>query len=283
MTKPRLQVSFSGGRTSGFMAWWLKRYMSGVFDMHFVFANTGFEHPDTLRFVDAADKSFGLNLTWVEAVVHAGRKASTHRVVTYETASRNGEPFEAVVAKYGLPNRTFKLCTRELKANTMRSFVENGLGWGKDYSIAIGIRADEKRRVSPTATEQRIIYPLVDMVPTIKDDVLAFFESYDWDLRIQEREGNCLTCFQKSDAKLNTVWREHPEHFAFFKHLEDTYSHVGPNNVPGPRKIFRMRRSTADLVAGFQEADADSTGRFSETDSGTCSESCELFEMEITQ
>ena len=284
MTKPRLQVSFSGGRTSGFMSWWLKQHMSDVYDMRFVFANTGFEHPDTLRFVDAVDKQFGLDLTWVEAVVHLGtRKASTHRVVTYDTASRNGEPFEAVVAKYGLPNRTFKLCTRELKANTMRSFVENGLGWGKDYEIAIGIRADERRRVSATATEQRIVYPLVDMVPTIKDDVLAFFEGRDWDLAIPEREGNCLTCFQKSDAKLNTLWRDHPEHFTFFKHLEETYPHVGPNNVPGPRKIFRMRRSTADLIAGFQEADTDSVRMSSDAESGTCSESCELFEMEVTQ
>lgn len=279
--KRRLQVSISGGRTSAYMSWWLKHNLSDRYDMHFVFANTGFEHPDTLRFLNDVDRKFGLSVTWVEAVVHGGkRKASTHRVVTYETASRNGEPFEAVVRKYGLPNKVFKLCTREMKANAMRSFVEQELGWGKDYSIAIGIRADERRRVSPTATKQRIIYPLVDFVPTDKIDVLDFFSEFSWDLRIPEHEGNCLTCFQKSDAKLNTLWREHPEYFDLFKRFEIKYSGVGPNYEPGPRKIFRLRRSTQELVSGFALANADSSHMFSNQDSGSCSESCELFEME---
>ena len=49
---------------------------------------------------------------WLEAVVYPGRKGCGHPVVNYETASRNGRFSEAVCAKYGLPNQTFKLCAQ---------------------------------------------------------------------------------------------------------------------------------------------------------------------------
>ena len=273
--KKKLQVSFSGGRTSAYMSYWLKKNMSHVYDMKFVFANTGAEHPDTLRFVNEVDKRFGLDLNWVEAVVHDGRKSCTHKLVDYRSAARNGEPFEAVVAKYGLPNRTFRLCTRELKANPMRSFMRS-IGWA-DAEIAIGIRTDEVRRVSPTAAQQKFIYPLVFMHPTDKQDVLAFFEDFDWDLKIKEYEGNCRACFQKSDKKLNTLYRETPEVFDFPVRLDQLYSSVGPNNVDGPRKMYRGRRSTSELLAQFEIADMDSKAMFSDMDGG-CSESCEPFE-----
>lgn len=47
------------------MSAWLKANKADEYDMQFVFANTGCEHEDTLRFVDVVDKHFGLNLTWV--------------------------------------------------------------------------------------------------------------------------------------------------------------------------------------------------------------------------
>jgi len=200
--------------------------------------------------------------------------------VNIEIAARNGEPFEAVVSKYGLPNQTFKLCTREMKANTMDSYSESV--WGADnFEVAIGIRADERRRVSKNATKNRIVYPLVDMTPTTKEDVLEFFGNLHWDLRIPEYLGNCITCFQKSDKKLNTIYRESPAEFEFFRHLENTYSGVGPNNVPGPRKFFRKYRSTKDLTAAFDYLNVDSSKMINDEDSGTCSESCEVYETEL--
>lgn len=279
LVKPRLRVSFSGGRTSAYMAIWLKQNMADVFDMRFVFANTGWEHPDTLRFVNEVDQRYGLGLAWVEAVPRRGTgKSSGHRVVTYETASRNGEPFEAVVAAYGLPNKTFQLCNRELKKNAMKSYAES-IGWKNgSYSTAIGIRADETRRVNPeTAEEEKLIYPLVSLIPTSKDEVLAFFEDFDWDLRIPEHEGNCIACFKKSDKKLLTLYRENPANFDFPIKLDQLYRNVGPNNVPGPRRMYRGHRSAPDLVAEFAAAEP---GYKPPTHDGGCSESCEVYETE---
>lgn len=261
------------------MSIWLKQNMAERYDMRFVFANTGWEHPDTLRFVNEVDTRYDLGVTWVEAVPRRDTgKSSGHRVVTYETASRNGEPFEAVVAAYGLPNMTFQLCNRELKRNAMQSYAQS-IGWkNRTYETAIGIRADETRRVNPkTAVNERLVYPLVDWFQTVKDDVLAFFEDFDWDLRIPEHQGNCIGCFKKSDRKLLTLYRESPTNFDFAVRLDHLYRNVGPNNVPGPRRMYRGFRSAPDLVAEFAGA---TSGYSPPIHDGGCSESCEVYETE---
>lgn len=156
----KLSVSVSGGRTSAYMAKRIKDVADarGIESL-FIFANTGAEHPDTLRFVNDVDKHLGLDLVWVEAVVHPERKACTHKVVTFATASRCGEPFGQVCAKYGLPNQSFKLCTRELKLNPMNSY-HSSIGWAKkSYVTAIGIRADETRRVAPQPMHRTLSTP----------------------------------------------------------------------------------------------------------------------------
>lgn len=278
---PKLQVSFSGGRTSAFMSIWLKKNFSSFYDMHFVFANTGWEHPDTLRFVNEIDTRFELNLTWVEAVANPGRKSSSHRIVNYQSASRNGEPYEAVVQKYGIPNQVFSLCTRELKLNPMNSYMRSiGLPKGC-YETAIGIRADEQRRVrKESALANRIVYPLATWFPTTKEQVLDFFEDFDWDLKIPEHQGNCIGCFKKSEKKLLRLYQEDAKNFEFPIKLEHLYSNVGPNNVPGPRKMYRGYRSASDLVAQFETVGADYKPGI---DDGGCSESCEIYETEIVK
>ncbi|SOE37598.1 phosphoadenosine phosphosulfate reductase family protein [Delftia acidovorans] len=274
--KPRLRVSFSGGRTSAYMSIWLKQNMSDVYDMRFVFANTGWEHPDTLRFVNEVDTRYGLGVTWVESTPRRELgKSSGHRVVVYETASRQGEPFEAVAAAYGLPNQTFGHCTRELKLNPINDYFSS-IGWAGTQT-AIGIRADERRRVSKRAGAAGIIYPLVDMIPTDKQDVLDYFEGFDWDLRIPEHQGNCIGCFKKSDKKLLTLYREDPENFAFPVRLDHMYRNVGPNNIPGPRRMYRGHRSAQDLVAEFAAASDD---YHPPVDEGGCSESCEVYDTQ---
>lgn len=264
------------------MAQWLKKNMSHRYEMVFVFANTGWEHWKTLKFADAVDKYFGLNLVWVEAVPRrSSGKSSGHRVVTYETASRNGEPFEAVVAAYGLPNMTFQLCNRELKKNAMQSYAQS-IGWkNRSYETAIGIRIDEMRRVNKeTAKKERLVYPLVDWEPTDKQDVLAFFEDFDWDLGIPEHQGNCIGCFKKSERKLLTLYREDPSNFDFAIKIDQLYRNVGPNNVPGPRKMYRGFRSAQDLVDQFRATD---DAYQAPTTDGGCSESCELFPTEAME
>src|SRR5690606_18506649 len=95
-----------------------------------VFANTGRENEETLKFVKRCSEHWNVHITWIEAVVnHGERVGSGHRVVSFETASRNGEPYEEVIKKYGIPNKGYPHCNRELKLNPLRSFVQEDLEW----------------------------------------------------------------------------------------------------------------------------------------------------------
>lgn len=278
--KKKLSVSVSGGRTSAYMAHWLKKNKSDEYDMVFIFANTGQEHPDTLRFLHDVDKNFGLNLVWVEAKVNTGRKSTSHTVVSYETASRNGSPFENIISKYGLPNQVFKHCSRELKLRPITSYVKNEIGWKKgEYESAIGIRYDEARRVSEHRFKNNIIYPLVDMNPVDKSFVIEWFSKYEWDLKIPEYLGNCLTCYKKSTNKLGLVYETDPSYFDFFSRMDKKYGFKKPlcDTSDGPRKIFRGYRTTEEMISYIK-----TIGNFSSNfieENSECSESCEPFVM----
>ena len=119
----KLAISFSGGKTSAYMTKWLIDNKVNDYDDYVItFSNTGQENEETLRFINLCDKEWGLNVVWLEAVVNPLPGIGTkHKIVTYETASRNGEPFEAVIKKYGIPNQTFQTCNREMKLAVMRS------------------------------------------------------------------------------------------------------------------------------------------------------------------
>lgn len=236
--KELIIVSFSGGRTSAYMCWWLINNMSELYDFKFIYANTGQEHPNTLEFVNNVDKFLGLDLVWVESVVHHGkRKSSTHKVVSYETADRNGEVFEEVIKKYGLPKTGWMHCTRELKINPIQSWMRAN-GYSK-HRRALGIRHDEFRRVK---NEKGYIYPLATIAQVTKEDVLSFWSKQPFDLEITEEKGNCWFCFKKSDKKLNKIATENPEAFDWIKRMEEKYHE--------DTKIFRNHRSTLDILNG---------------------------------
>ena len=299
-----INISVSGGRTSAYMAWWMSQNRQAVAEYlgceesamryYFTFANTGMEHDDTLRFMNDVDnKLLGGQVVWVEGVAQHGKRLGTkHRVVTYETAYRNNQwkdpkhPFHDNILKYGISNTTFMPCTRELKKNAMDSYRTHSLGLksSKEYYTAIGIRADEDRRVSKNAGVQNIIYPLVHINPVDKEDVLDAFSAFDWDLKIPEWQGNCITCYKKSFKKLNKVWHETPEAFEFNDWMETHYQFIGPefkkHGVTRPRTFFRGNRSTKDMIAMFRENPADPSDFIDVMNDAGCSESCEMYETE---
>ncbi|CAI0908380.1 PUA domain (predicted RNA-binding domain) [Serratia quinivorans] len=287
MSKQKLLVLFSGGLTSAFMTRRLLNEYADDYEMIVVFANTGQENDETLDFVHACDVNFGFNTVWIEAVVHPGRIATTHRIVTYESAMRFGEPFEEIVRKYGIPNHSYPHCTRELKENPIHSYVRS-IGWGKgDYLTAIGIRTDEQRRVKRSISKQTgqiRIYPLVDLFPSDKLDVLDFWEQQTFTLQLKDYQGNCKCCFKKSDKKLQQIYRDNSRHFNIFAYLENQYGHVGGNRIAGelsaePRKLFRGYRNTRQLIASFNFSEPVPVDDPESTEG--CASSCEAFMGDI--
>jgi 3'-phosphoadenosine 5'-phosphosulfate sulfotransferase (PAPS reductase)/FAD synthetase len=106
-------ISFSGGRTSAYMLWRILQSNNGLPDEAIVcFANTGKEEEATLQFVHDCSDKWNVPITWLEYVWYE-EPSKRFKVVDFETASRNGEPFEAVInAKNFLPNTMMRFCTK---------------------------------------------------------------------------------------------------------------------------------------------------------------------------
>lgn len=209
-------ISFSGGRTSGLM---LRRVLDAhggtlPANVHVVFANTGLEREETLRFVDECASRWGVEIRWVERRPRPERFAE----VTFETASRDGEPFAALIGeKRYLPNAVTRHCTEGLKLEVMRSFM---LAQGHEHwTNVVGLRADEPARVARVRAR---IEPRWDSVCPLADarvtaaDVAAFWRAQPFDLGLRAGEGNCNLCFLKGRALREHLVAARPQDAAWW-------------------------------------------------------------------
>lgn len=151
-----LLVSFSGGKTSAYMARRLQLELAGHFILIFVFANTGQEREETLVFVDQCDREYGFGVVWVEAVIDPQPGNGTrHKVVNFHTAARDGEPFEEMIKKYGIPNKSYPHCTRELKEH------EGNCAWCWKKSIRKHLRLiNERPQIFDFPRRMEQLYPM---------------------------------------------------------------------------------------------------------------------------
>lgn len=276
----RIVVSFSGGRTSGKMAHDLRQRKASFSEMIFVFMNTGEEDERTLRFVDRCDKEWGLDLVWLEAVINPENRAvTTHRIVDFESATRGGAIFEEMIAKYGIPNKNYPHCTRELKLRPVESYLKS-IGWEfGTYRTAIGIRSDEIDRVNPDFEANFLYYPLCD-AKIKKADIFAFWDKQPFDLEIPEHRGNCVWCWKKSHRKLLTVARETPEVFKFPMRMEEEHGFSGAGE--GRRVFFRDRTTAKQIIELSREPFEQFIDPRYLDQNGGCEESCEVYDPQTS-
>lgn len=138
-------LSFSGGRTSAYMLWRVLQAHGGTLpaDCHVVYANTGKEKEATLRFVRDCALNWGVPIVWVEYLPDE----PGWRLVDFDTASRKGEPFEALIRKRNyLPNPVARFCTVELKILRAVDYMRS-LGY-LEHETLLGLRADEPARIA---------------------------------------------------------------------------------------------------------------------------------------
>ena len=193
-----IQVSFSGGRSSAMMAKiMVDNYTND--ELIFTFANTGKELPETLDFVNDCDKAWNLNVVWIEYC-----PINKFKVVDYESASRDGIPFEQIIdMKQYLPNRVTRFCTTELKIKPMSLYLQS-LGH-KHWDAAVGIRRDEPNRYHKMKNKVKkdrwdYIFPLWDCHAT-KEIVTKFWSEQSFDLKIPSEHSNFDFCFLKGTKK----------------------------------------------------------------------------------
>jgi 3'-phosphoadenosine 5'-phosphosulfate sulfotransferase (PAPS reductase)/FAD synthetase len=236
-------MMFSGGRTSAVLARHLKNNDDKYKNVIYIFLNTGKEDEKTLKFVNVCDKEWNLNVVWLEAAINNEKgKGTTYKIVDFKTASRNGEPFEAMLKKYPLPNNMASNCTRELKQRPIDSYLRDNYK-GFDITRVIGIRADEAHRKSIHAKKDKIIYPLCDEIPFNERMVREFWDKQGFDLGLKDYEGNCDLCFKKSLKKRLTIIKENPEKANWWLDMEQKYS-----SEEVPRFDLRTNKSIDQLV-----------------------------------
>ena len=232
-------ISFSGGRTSGFMLHEILRAHGGNLpeNVHVTFANTGKEREETLRFVHECGSRWNVAAHWLEW------RDGSFEEVGYNSASRKGEPFDGIIAKKQyLPNPLTRFCTIELKIRVMRNFAIS-LGW-KNWANIVGLRYDEGPRVLKALARNdsgkerfKVVMPLSKGKITLRD-VSDFWKSQDFDLNLFPHEGNCDLCFLKGKNKLRHIIRSNPKladwwigheaerHAPFRKYGEPSYENL---------------------------------------------------------
>lgn len=224
-------ISFSGGRTSGFMLWHILDAHGGKLpdDVHVGFANTGKEREETLRFVHECGTRWSVDIHWLEFVNDLKRgtaPADRFEEVGYNSASRNGEPLSRLIARKQSLFSTLKgrWCTEHTKVGVLHDYMAS-LGFAKGaYTEVIGFRADEYDRVyelprKPHNLKRRLAFPLAS-AGVRKEDINVFWDEQPFDLQLRRGTGNCDHCpFVSRKARIARM-RLNPEGAEWWKRHE---------------------------------------------------------------
>jgi 3'-phosphoadenosine 5'-phosphosulfate sulfotransferase (PAPS reductase)/FAD synthetase len=239
-------------------------------DTVIAFANTGREDVATLRFVADCAAHWRVPVVWLEY----RDDEQGYAVVEFASASRDGEPFEAIIRKRNyLPNAVTRFCTSELKIRVMHRYLR-ALGWRERFPDGwdqfIGIRADEMRRVSKIRARGRstedsresMCMPLADAGVTVQD-VNAFWGAQPFNLGLstfngRTLAGNCDLCFLKPAAQLVSLIAERPVRALWWARMEATVQSAGKFTGQGAR--FSKDRPGYAEMARFSADQGDMFG-----------------------
>jgi 3'-phosphoadenosine 5'-phosphosulfate sulfotransferase (PAPS reductase)/FAD synthetase len=255
-------ISFSGGRTSAYMLYQILQAHGGKLPDNGIvcFANTGKEEEATLKFVNDCSVNWNVKIHWIEYQEHE-KPEHRYKEVTYETAARNGEPFEAIIRKRQyLPNPVTRFCTSELKIRAQSKYLASLDHFGGEKYSAIenlswvGIRADEQRRAAKIADKSRL--PLWAAGVT-KETVGEFWRNQPFDLGLPNNNGvtmhgNCDLCFLKPAAQVLALIAEKPERAVWWAKMEALALASKPSGA-----VFRSDRPSYAQMAKFADEQKD--------------------------
>lgn len=260
LTEPSC-ISFSGGRTSAYMLWRFIDANDGLPDDCIVtFANTGKEAEETLKFVRDCGKYWDVPIVWLEYQNKPAGK-DCFKVVDFDTAARDGEPFEEIIGRYGkLPNPAQRWCTNKLKILPISAYllslgITESLAEGHRLSI-VGIRADEQRRAAKIEPHRR---PLVAAGVT-KETVSQFWAEQPFDLGLPNingvtPHGNCDLCYLKGAGLITSLIEQNPSRADWWARMERSIGGDGNANrwrtdrpTYGQMQIIAREQGQLDLA-----------------------------------
>ena len=164
-----------------------------------------------------------------------------------------------------------------MKTEPHDKFCNDRFGKG-NYTTWLGIRADEPKRLAPK-TGIRFLAELSDFE---KEDVLAWWKTQPFDLGISEHLGNCVFCIKKGLNKVALAAKDEPGLAAqFIAATEGAHVRTSGRKF-NHKRMYRTSLHLSDVVAMYAESGRDELFRRLRSskvlDSGSCSESCEVFQ-----
>lgn len=270
-------VSFSGGRTSAYLVHLIeqKRINDG-WDVEYVFMDTGAEHPKTYEFIKKCVDHFKINLVCLRPVIHEELgTGTTYKIVNINSLKWDLSVWNDMTNKYGNPyNPLGGFCTDRLKTTIFKKYIKQY----KSVTTWLGIRVDEQRRLKG---KYGIKY-LAEISSMDKTDIIGWWSQQAFDLEIQEHLGNCVFCIKKGINKVALAIKDEPELADDWKKMTENSRVMGWNSEGAPiNAMYRGKLSIDGVAELYKDVGRDelhmSTKHAKRFESGSCSESCEVF------
>ncbi|WP_392562281.1 phosphoadenosine phosphosulfate reductase family protein [Orbus sturtevantii] len=278
-------VSFSGGRSSAFLVHEVKRITASLNvpeKVEYIFMDTGAEHPKTYEFIKNVVNYFNINLTCLRVVVNPELgQANSYREISLDELKQDLQPFRDICHKYGLPYPNGAFCTRTMKYEPFTRYCNDKYGKG-NYQTRLGIRADEPKRLKPLSGYKY----LADISDFDKQDIINWWKQQPFDLEIPEHLGNCVFCIKKGINKIALATRDEPEMaIDFVELINDPKNRVVERRQQENKIMYRGNNSLVSIMYMYQNHSREEiavTIRGNKAfDSGSCSESCEIFSCQL--
>lgn len=181
------------------------------FNKVYVFDNTGQERKETFKFMQDAERKFGVEIIKIEGVYHKSfEEGTSYRIVDkWEDLDTESNVFSEMIAYKNMgvfssvPNVGSPYCSDMLKTRPTKKFADDIFG-KKNYQISIGFRKEDMpKRISwaEIKEEKRLIYPLITDFESPVDnfDLNRFYDNQNFKLEIHNKYGNCRYCFKKKE------------------------------------------------------------------------------------
>ena len=243
-------ISFSGGRSSGFLLHKVIQAYDGTLPDHIkvIFCNTGKEMPQTLDFVEDCSQKWNVPIVWLEY-----RSKRKFRVVDYDTASKNGEPFEMMIDdKKMLPHPCARFCTSELKVLTIERYMKSIEI--DEWSTYVGIRADEPLRAAKMKMKRDYLVPFSKDNIT-KKEINNFWQDNNFDLKLPNHGNfsNCDLCFLKGLSIKKSIADESPRSVIWWMNQEKKLNHTFRKDHPSYQQIYENAGKQQDFFGADDE------------------------------
>lgn len=246
-----LLVTVSGGRSSAMMAYHIHTHEKyKEYNKAYVFANTGMEMPETIKFLKNIESVWGIPLILIEGTYSNVMGVGIgYKIVDWDSLDMNAKPFEGTVLHKtkgdfkGLPNKDAPYCSEAMKTIPCNKFAKDIFN-NEKYIKAVGFRKEDMpKRISwPEIKEDKTrIFPLL----TNFTEPIGLFELNSWwnkqpfQLGINSKFGNCELCWKKSDKNLVDTIKRGSKFVDWWAKMEKQYGNTA----------FRGNRSIADFVA----------------------------------